>query len=303
LEPTSDVDESKLKTISKILDPVPVFDAPLLQLLRWAADYYHHPIGEVMAAALPKLMREGASLVSQTEYWRATDAGAAALRAGEPKRAPKQRTLLEQLVAAGTSGQDVDTLNHQLAGWRDAAKALAKRDWIVCELRDTFFDSTIGSSAESTTHADPRPELSAQQRTVIDAVGEAGDTGYHAWLLHGVTGSGKTEVYLRLTETQLQHSRRVLVLVPEIGLTPQLVGRFAKRFPQSSLAVLHSGLTDSERLAAWRAAHSGRAQLVIGTRSASSMKSTTPRSNSKRAGSDTRRVISLWCGHMLSMFR
>lgn len=268
LESTSDVDESKLKTISKILDSVPVFDAPLLQLLRWAADYYHHPIGEVIAAALPKLMREGASLVSHTEFWRATEAGTAALGAGEPERAPKQRALLEQLVAAGTSGQGVDTLNHQLAGWRDAAKALAKRAWIVCELRETFFDPAIGSAAESTAQADPRPELSAQQRMVIDTIREAGDTGYHAWLLHGVTGSGKTEVYLRLTETQLQHSRRVLVLVPEIGLTPQLVGRFAKRFPQSSLAVLHSGLTDSERLSAWRAAHSGRAQLVIGTRSA-----------------------------------
>ena len=79
---TSDIDESKLKTISKILDSVPVFDAPLLQLLRWAADYYHHPIGEVIAAALPKLMREGASLVSHTECWRATDAGTAALGAG-----------------------------------------------------------------------------------------------------------------------------------------------------------------------------------------------------------------------------
>lgn len=268
LESGSDVEESKLKSVSKALDPEPTFDTPLLKLLRWATEYYHHPIGEVIAAAIPKLLREGASLVSQTEYWAATDAGVVALAAGEPKRAPKQRELLERLVAAGARGLDVEELNERLPGWREAMKALAKREWLISASRDTFFEPRNPITAEGSAATDVRPELSAQQRAVIGAMQSAGVTQYHAWLLHGVTGSGKTEVYLRLAEQQLQAGRRVLVLVPEIGLTPQLVGRFARRFPQTPLAVLHSGLTDSERLAAWRAAHSGHAQLVIGTRSA-----------------------------------
>jgi primosomal protein N' (replication factor Y) len=268
LESESDVEESKLKTISKTLDPEPTFDAPLLKLLRWATEYYHHPIGEVIAAALPKLLREGAPLVSQTEYWAATDAGVVAHTAGEPKRAPKQRELLERLVAAGARGLDVEELNERLPGWREAAKALAKREWLISASRDTFFEPSEPVTTEDSASRDIRPELSAQQRQVLEAMQSAGVTQYHAWLLHGVTGSGKTEVYLRLAEEQLRAGRRVLVLVPEIGLTPQLVGRFARRFPQTPLAVLHSGLTDSERLAAWRAAHSGHAQLVIGTRSA-----------------------------------
>ena len=268
LESESDVDESKLKSISKTLDPVPTFDAPLLKLLRWATEYYHHPIGEVIAAALPKLLRDGASLVSQIDYWSATEAGIAALATGEPKRAPKQRELLECLVAAGARGLDVDALNERLPSWREAAKALAKREWLTSSSRETFFEPRERLPTSDSTSTDLRPELSAQQRQVLEAVQSAGVTQYHAWLLHGVTGSGKTEVYLRLAEQQLQAGRRVLVLVPEIGLTPQLVGRFARRFPQAPLAVLHSGLTDSERLAAWRAAHSGHAQLVIGTRSA-----------------------------------
>ena len=268
LESESEVDESKLKSISRTLDSEPTFDAPLLKLLRWATEYYHHPIGEVISAALPKLLREGAPLVSQTEYWTATDAGAVALAAGEPKRAPKQRELLERLVAAGTRGLDGEELNEQLPGWREAAKALAKRAWLISASRETFFEPDELATAEDSASSDIRPELSAHQRAVLEAMQSAGVTQYHAWLLHGVTGSGKTEVYLRLAEQQLQAGRRVLVLVPEIGLTPQLVGRFARRFPQTPLAVLHSGLTDSERLAAWRAAHSGHAQLVIGTRSA-----------------------------------
>jgi primosomal protein N' (replication factor Y) len=112
------------------------------------------------------------------------------------------------------------------------------------------------------------PEPTADQQAALDTVIASGDTGYRAWLLHGITGSGKTEVYLRLTERQLRAGRRVLILVPEIGLTPQLVGRFAKRFAGTPLAVLHSGLTDTQRLEAWRGTHDGSARLVLGTRSA-----------------------------------
>lgn len=263
---------SKLKPISRAIDLEPTFDDRLLQLLRWAADYYHHPLGEVIAAALPKLMREGATLTLQLEVWTMSDAGLAAHSAGEPKRAPKQRALLVLLVAAGAGGVDADTLTERLPGWRDAARSLLAREWVRRDLRSDVIPREFGRSAavdiSVDAPADRRPELSNAQRDALESIEASASAGYRAWLLHGVTGSGKTEVYLQLAERQLQRGRRVLVLVPEIGLTPQIVGRFARRFPQVPLAVLHSGLTDTERLAAWRATHSGHAQLVIGTRSA-----------------------------------
>lgn len=285
IEAQSDVSPDKLKRISRVIDSLPTFDAQLLELLRWATDYYHHPIGEVIATALPKLAREGATLVAQTEYWAVSTDGVAAHAAGEPKRAPKQRRLLDLLVeahgepgadqAGGGQGLQVAVLNERLPGWREAARALVARGWVrsgqragAAVVADGVVADGVVAGDAAPPRIDPRPVPTAAQTAVIDTVIAAGDAGYRGWLLHGVTGSGKTEIYLRLAERQLGLARRVLVLVPEIGLTPQLVGRFARRFPQSTLAVLHSGLTDSERLAAWRLAHSGGAQLIIGTRSA-----------------------------------
>lgn len=259
----SDVPEGKLKRISRIIDSIPTFDRRLLTVLEWAADYYHHPIGEVISAALPKLAREGAALRASSMLWTLTAKGAAAHKAGEPRRAPKQRVLLETLAAVGSEGAAADRLDDTLPGWRDAARLLLNKEWIVAIER---------ASPAAEPHAAPlevaaRPDPSTAQQAVLDEVAAAGP-GYRGWLLHGVTGSGKTEVYLRLAEERLRAGERVLVLVPEIGLTPQLVHRFAQRFPRTHLAVLHSGLTDAERLAAWRSAHSGEARLVVGTRSA-----------------------------------
>jgi primosomal protein N' (replication factor Y) len=110
------------------------------------------------------------------------------------------------------------------------------------------------------------PPLSGEQAEAVQRIGAA-LSGYGAFVLHGITGSGKTEVYLQLIERVLAAGRRALVLVPEIGLTPQLIGRFRERF-DTPLAVLHSALTDHERLTAWRAAFSGAARIVLGTRSA-----------------------------------
>jgi primosomal protein N' (replication factor Y) len=263
LEDQSDAPVDKLKRISRLIDPVPTFDRPLLALLEWAAEYYHHPPGEVVAAALPKLAREGAPIVEEVEYRALSGAGAQAHAAGEPRRAPKQRAVLDVLAAAGRAGLTTSELDTQLPGWRDAARTLVARDWIEVGWQRPALASSLRLESLARHH----PEPSAAQQAALDAIADAG-AGYRGWLLHGVTGSGKTEVYLRLAEQQLARGQRVLVLVPEIGLTPQLVGRFAERFPDVPLAVLHSGLTDSERLAAWRAAHSGRAGLVIGTRSA-----------------------------------
>ena len=302
---SSEIPEERLKPMLEVLDPRPVLDGSALALLRWAAEYYHHPIGEVLSTALPKSLRMGADSEAREERWSLTPEGREAFGKGEPRRAPRQRELLGYL-AGGDGGaakaRDVEsavaasagacepaeapyapsggggvpakasdassadgvletTLDAAIPNWRDAARALAARGWVRSE---------EVAVAEGVTRAfavkTPGPELRDEQKAAVEAVRDAlGRFG--AFVLHGVTGSGKTEVYLRLVERVLEQGKRALVLVPEIGLTPQLVGRFRQRF-DTPMAVLHSALTDHERLVAWRQAFSGHARIVLGTRSA-----------------------------------
>lgn len=277
LKDRSERDTAQLKRVVRAIDPAPTFDPPLLKLLRWAADYYHHPLGEALATALPKLAREGAPLRASIESWRLTALGEAALAAGEPRRAPRQRTLLEALAqhpgGGSTLGMAAVRLDDDLPGWREAARALRTRGWIERLDGPRAPDGAHATAPDADADggddaARPRPTPTPAQQAALEAIRAHHRGEYRAWLLHGVTGSGKTEVYLRLAEDALAVGRSVLVLVPEIGLTPQLVGRFAARFAGTSLAVMHSGLTDGARLSAWRRAQSGEARLVIGTRSA-----------------------------------
>jgi len=260
---SSELPATRLKPVLDVLDSEPVLDQAALELLRWAADYYHHPIGEVIAAAIPKSLRAGAPAVALEERWSATAEGADALARGEPKRAPKQRALLAYLVERGDAA--AETLSATLEEWQPAARALAKKGWLASSEQPVEPGDAPAGEGEPITRAEA-PELSADQRTAVERVGSSlGQFG--AFVLHGITGSGKTEVYLQLVERVLARGERALVLVPEIGLTPQLVERFRGRFT-APLAVLHSALTDSERLRAWRTAFSGHARIVLGTRSA-----------------------------------
>jgi primosomal protein N' (replication factor Y) (superfamily II helicase) len=255
----SDVPPERLKPILEVLDATPALEASALELIQWAAEYYHHPVGQVLATALPVLLRRGAGVAATEERWTVSGSGTQAAAAGEPRRAPRQRALLAFLLSRGGSAA-AGELSEQAAGWRDAARSLEQRGWIAraeVTIVEGFAPARVRAAG---------PLLLPEQGDAVERVAAAA-RGYAAFLLEGVTGSGKTEVYLRLTEEALGRGRAVLVLVPEIGLTPQLVGRFRERFA-APLAVLHSALTDSERLAAWRAAWSGRARIVLGTRSA-----------------------------------
>ena len=255
---TSEVPQERLKPILEVLDARPVLDSAAIELLTWAAHYYHHPIGEVLTGALPRPLRFGAAAVEVEERWLATDAGARAGADGEPRRAPKQRLLLTFLIENGAAPAGI--LDERLGSWREAARALLARGLIA----------SAGIRIETPPSPEARlraagPALLAEQSAAIEAVA-SGFGRFGAYVLHGITGSGKTEVYLRLIERVLAQGRRALVLVPEIGLTPQLLGRFRERF-DAPMAVLHSALSDSERLGGWREAWSGRARIVLGTRS------------------------------------
>ena len=254
----SELPDAKLKAALGVIDDEPVFDEPLLELLRWSADYYRHAPGEVIAAALPAALRAGASMLETTERWTLTAAARTDQLPPLPGRANRLRELAELL--RGRESADAAELAAFSPRWRDHARELEKRGWIA---RLRVAEQTPPRGEVRTSQGlEPTPE----QRTAIDAIAAARGA-FAPFLLHGVTGSGKTEVYLRAIEAVVARGEQALVLVPEIALTPQLVARFAQRF-DAPLAVLHSSLPDQERLRAWRAARSGTAPVVIGTRSA-----------------------------------
>ena len=250
----------KLRRCSATLDEKPLLTEAELRLIRFTTDYYHHPIGEVVAAAMPAILRQGKPLHPVVEVIVTTELGSAADIESLAKRAPKQAELLETLVDAGGGGAEADELTELLPNWRRVAKALFEKGLITrFDARSADFDETLAPAAE------PGPTLNDDQQAAITAL-RSSDT-FGAWLIEGVTGSGKTEVYLQRMREIIDKGQQVLVLVPEIGLTPQLVTRLRKRLGIEP-ALLHSSLSDTQRLAAWRAARSGAARLVVGTRSA-----------------------------------
>jgi len=253
----SDIPAAKLRVATAVLDREPVLDPVAFELVRWAAEYYHHPIGEAYASALPALLRAGRPLIATETRWRLSADGRVDLAAAG-RLGPRQKALL----AALSTAPSIDAAGLEAIGGtaREALRGLVARGWIESfEVEPLPVETPSGPAAEG-------PALtSAQQHAVAEISAVLGR--FAAFLLHGVTGSGKTEVYLRVIERALHRGQQALVLVPEIALTPQAVARFRARFAVP-LAVLHSGLTDTERLAMWRAARSGAAPVVIGTRSA-----------------------------------
>lgn len=256
----SDQRREKIRRCVATLDDEPLLSADDLWLVRFTSGYYHHPIGEVVAAALPALLRQGKALHPTITFVAITAVGESSDIEALSKRAPRQAELLELLQDAGGNGIDEAALSEQVPGWRRAAKTLFEKAF-VCRFDATPEEpeSVVDDSRQS------GPDLNEHQRHALEAIRR--QAGFGAHVLDGVTGSGKTEVYLQLMRDVLDAGKQVLVLVPEIGLTPQLVSRLRSRLGVEPV-VLHSRLTDLARLQAWRSARSGAAKLVVGTRSA-----------------------------------
>jgi primosomal protein N' (replication factor Y) (superfamily II helicase) len=250
----SSIASAKLKAALEILDDRPVFDAITFDLLCWAAEYYHHPIGEVMAAALPVSLRTGEPAERLPESWTLTEAGRERLLDSGAGRAPRQRALLAWLAERRSA-----TVAEAGGFKRSHFKDLEERGWIRAE--------TVPIEPATFALRPSEVALTDAQTQVVGAINDSLGR-FEAHLLYGVTGSGKTEVYLRVIASALARGGgQVLVLVPEIALTPQLVERFRRRF-SAGVVVMHSALKPSLRRDAWRAAHSGHARIIIGTRSA-----------------------------------
>jgi primosomal protein N' (replication factor Y) len=255
----SDMPPEKLKSIISVLDQHNLLSSEILELLLWAARYYVHPLGEVLHTALPVHLRSNDDTTPfLTEYWLLNESPL--LPQDEVllslKRAPRQLQVY-QLLRDTADGIDADTLNAISDNWRTPIKALLDKQLIRQQLKP----AVLRSEAISTKHL----SLNKEQKDAVAAI-ESHNNQHTVHVLNGVTGSGKTEVYLALCQSVLAVGKQVLILVPEIGLTPQLTQRFLQRL-DTSIVVLHSAMNDRQRYAAWHAAANKQAQMVIGTRS------------------------------------
>lgn len=257
----SELEIGSLKRVDRLLDAEPLLGPDDLELLLWAAEYYRHPIGDVVAAALPVRLRKGKpQAAAGLPGWRLTPVGVGQ----DPEvltRAPRQARILRKLQQQpdGLLTQ-ADIYLAEGGRCRSILRALEQRGWIEpCDVGPAYEVSSEGGSAAAM-------KLNREQQKAVDAVSRSEDR-FQPFLLDGITGSGKTEVYIALMEQALAAGRQVLILVPEIGLTPQLMQRFRRRIGVP-MALLHSGLSDLEREQAWSAAARGDAGVVLGTRSA-----------------------------------
>ncbi len=255
----SEVDTGKLKRVARILDNKPLLSAKDLRLLLWAGNYYHHPLGEVISFAFPAALRQGKPVAVQTEKrYALTDLGKSTL--GEQlQRTPRQKSVFEKFHVSQASLSEAE-LSAWDGNWRPAVKQLIARQLLRIDLSDTRVNRPEALVRNNALQCNP------QQQSAIGAVC-SGLGRFGVFLLEGVTGSGKTEVYLQIIRSVLERGQQVLVLVPEITLTPQLEGRFRQRFAVS-IALSHSKLTDKQRQAAWLQMQQGECSIMLGTRSA-----------------------------------
>ncbi len=259
---TSEFAIEKLKQVTQVFsDELPI-DAETLNLVKFSADYYQYPYGQALLSALPARLRQVAPAVSRKQYaYQLTALG----RQLEIESLPKKQLVTRRVLAALQASTSLTeaALDEISSSARKVAKQLVVDGW-ASSLQVQVGVKTLAVGLA--TASIKEPELNAEQASAVTQIVQAAAT-FKAWLLHGITGSGKTEVYIRLMQHVLQNDdAQVLVLVPEINLTPQLEARFRSRLPNFPLVSLHSNLSESERLHHWQLAQSGAAKIVIGTR-------------------------------------
>jgi len=250
----SEIADDKLKPATQILREIPALTPEWLELAKFCSDYYHRPIGEVIFGGLPLTLRRPRSRpeLIQPFAYRLSAGGRDAL-AQTQSRSKIKRAMLDALAASDCTEA---VLVASRPGARKALAELADSGWI---------ERYVVEPGQEPVHFVEKFLLGTEQRRALEHIEGAG-CGYGVFLLHGITGSGKTEVYLHLIARALAAGRQTLVLVPEINLTPRLEQEFRERFPDATLVSLHSGLADGERTQHWLQAQSGAASIVLGTR-------------------------------------
>ena len=252
------VDIARVRPLTRVLTDVPQLPRDVIELLQFCSAYYHHPIGEVAHAAIPPGLRTLRRADKRVPHALSiTSEGRAALECSPLKRTPALARLLHRLCQCESIVSEALGANE-----RRAAARLIAQGWVRM-----VAPPPAPLQAGSTSQPECGPSLNAEQVAAVNALSETLGR-FQPWLLHGVTGSGKTEVYLRVMKVVLGRGDQVLFLVPEIGLTPQLEARIRARCPEHRLVTLHSSLNARERADNWISAQAGEAQIVLGTRSA-----------------------------------
>ena len=262
---TTATSKEKLKYINQILDSSPLFSLSYLSFLVWASNYYHYPIGEAIFQALPVKLRKADGKLSESEQsksWQAlTDAESTQQAKQLLARAHKQRHIYNFLRQQGP--KSTIQLSTQFLNWRTPLQQLTDKG-LVHEVQTSI--EAMEQQACRKNPNRPQLQLSEEQKQALSTI-HTKSNQYNAFLLEGVTGSGKTEIYLRMAETTINNGKQVLILLPEIGLTTQIIVQFKDYFT-NGMYIQHSDLSDYERLETWQAANTGKAQIIIGTRSA-----------------------------------
>ncbi|MFK5948907.1 MAG: primosomal protein N' [Methylococcales bacterium] len=254
----SEVKAERLKPIIEVLDNSSLISNKDIQLLIWASRYYHHPLGDVFSAAFPVLLRKGKkALLSQEKYYQLSAKGEC-LNPEQLKRTPKQQQIFKLFLAPATLLSSAQLKQYD-KNWRPAIKALIEKDLISIKLK---------AKNSTQTSVVPEPALLANEQQTYAINQLSAQLGqFSVSLLEGVTGSGKTEVYMQLIQQVLDLGLQVVVLLPEITLTPQLEDRFKRRF-SVNISLSHSKLTETQRLTAWLEIQQGHSSILLGTRSA-----------------------------------
>ncbi|SET35309.1 primosomal protein N' [Thorsellia anophelis] len=262
---SSDIPTHKLKPVIDRFDDSSILDEHIFELLKFASRYYQYPLGEVIFHALPTRLREGHPLIEPKETYRCLWHVNSSIEPSEillPKRAKKQIELYQLLIDTPSTSNELKAI-----GYSDSIiKSLSDKELIQEVKLDIQTEESIPANWQD-SYEQPNNALilNREQATAVGIISTHIDT-FNTWLIEGVTGSGKTEVYLHLIDIALQAGKQVLVLIPEIGLTPQTISRFQARF-KVPMAVLHSKLNDKARLKAWNEAKTDACAIVIGTRS------------------------------------
>ncbi len=256
----SEIDANKLKPIIAYLDKTTIFNTALWRLLHWGAEYYQYALGEVLFSALPIKLRNGESAVSKSQvFLQITEAGKRALEQGELKRAKTQQQALDVLLSTR-----LEKGNNEFSS---AIWSQLKTKQFVEEVEEILQPIHWKDKLQGLPIVESQNRLTLNKQQALALSQLLFKPNFNAWLLEGVTGSGKTEIYLQFIEEILKQGKQVLVLVPEIGLTPQTVQRFQARF-NVPVEVLHSNLNDTQRLRVWQKMKSAESAVLIGTRSA-----------------------------------
>ena len=243
----------RIKPVLKVVDNIPPMPADLLGLFRFCSEYYHYPLGATVLSGLPARLRSCHKVVLKDSVrYMLSDSGRNLDINFLPKRSVVQRRILAALQLGTLSHVQVRALSPR---GPSALKSLQDAGWV----KPCVMPEIPGSHILKNAHA-----LTLEQQQAVDAVNAV--QCFECFLLHGITGSGKTEVYVHLMHHIVQRNGQVLLLVPEINLTPQLESYFRVRLPGVELVTLHSGLSEGERLQNWLRAQSGQARIILGTR-------------------------------------